>query len=242
MNRGQRPKPCCRPLTGDGPERLSGRNLICRNTPSHIMSPTRNQPGPSAEVSLGVRRPTPVPQRAHAPPLLSLRRFPSPTTHQRHPLDNTGPAQVSRAAEARLGSVHVPKQSLSTRAVVGLFAEGTLRAAASTRRRSSGDETGRLRSWHRDRFVPATVTPQFTLLRERGFVGFMLSDRRLVLTQSLVPGEPRGLCVSSMASWLNTRDDRCFERLIRKEVASTLGRDAVPSAPRAAVARAVDQC
>jgi len=46
--------------TGDGPKRLSGRITICRNTPSNIMSPTRSQPGPSAEVSLGVR--------AHDPP------------------------------------------------------------------------------------------------------------------------------------------------------------------------------
>ena len=39
----------------DGPERLSGRNTIRRNAPPNIMSPTRSQPGPSAEVSLSVR-------------------------------------------------------------------------------------------------------------------------------------------------------------------------------------------
>ena len=70
MNRGQLPARLLptHPTRGDGPERLSGRITICRNTPSHIMSPTRSQPGPSAEVSLGVRGHTPAPQRAHAPP------------------------------------------------------------------------------------------------------------------------------------------------------------------------------
>jgi hypothetical protein len=68
MNRGQLPTFCCRPDTGDRLERLSGRTTICRNTPSHIMSPTRNQPEPSTEVSLGVRGQIPTPQRAHAPP------------------------------------------------------------------------------------------------------------------------------------------------------------------------------
>ena len=69
MNRGQFPARLLptRP-GGDGPERMSGRNTICRNTPSHIMSPTRSQPGPSAEVSLGVRGHTPSLKRAHAPP------------------------------------------------------------------------------------------------------------------------------------------------------------------------------
>jgi hypothetical protein len=48
---------------------MSGRNTICRNTPSHIMSPTTgSQPGSSTEVSLGVRGHTPTLQRAHAPP------------------------------------------------------------------------------------------------------------------------------------------------------------------------------
>jgi hypothetical protein len=53
---------------GDGPERMSDRTTICRNTPSHIMPPTRSQPGPSAEVSLGVRGHTLTLHRAHAPP------------------------------------------------------------------------------------------------------------------------------------------------------------------------------
>jgi hypothetical protein len=68
MNRGQLPAMLLptRPR-GDGPERLSGRNTICRNTPTNIMSPTRSQPGPSAEVSLGVRGHT-TPQHAHSPP------------------------------------------------------------------------------------------------------------------------------------------------------------------------------
>lgn len=70
MNRGQLPARLLptRLTRGDGPERLSGRITICRNTPSHIMSPTQSQPGSSAEVSLGVRGHTPAPQRAHAPP------------------------------------------------------------------------------------------------------------------------------------------------------------------------------
>jgi hypothetical protein len=69
MNRGQLPARLLQTRPGgDCPERLSGRNTICRNTPSNIMSPTRSQPGPSTEVSLGVRGQTPAPQRAHAPP------------------------------------------------------------------------------------------------------------------------------------------------------------------------------
>ena len=53
---------------GDGPERMSDRTTICRNTPSHIMPPARSQPGSSAEVSLGVRGHTMTLHRAHAPP------------------------------------------------------------------------------------------------------------------------------------------------------------------------------
>jgi transposase len=68
MNRGQLPTDRCRPCNRDRPERLSGRTTICRNTPSHIMSPTRHHPRPRAEVSLGVRGHIPSPQRAHAPP------------------------------------------------------------------------------------------------------------------------------------------------------------------------------
>jgi hypothetical protein len=69
MNRGQFPKPCCRPLTGDGPERPSRRNPSA-GTPYHTsrIQPS-SQPGSRAEVSLGVRgHITPARQRAHAPP------------------------------------------------------------------------------------------------------------------------------------------------------------------------------
>jgi hypothetical protein len=71
MNRGQLPANLLptRP-GGDGPERMSGRNTICRNTPSNIMSPTGHQPGPSAEVSQGVRGHTTT-RPAHAPPAAS---------------------------------------------------------------------------------------------------------------------------------------------------------------------------
>jgi hypothetical protein len=67
MNRGQLPATRCRPLTGNGQERLSGRNLICRNPQSHIMSPPRSQPGTSTKVSLGVRGHI-SPHHAHGPP------------------------------------------------------------------------------------------------------------------------------------------------------------------------------
>ena len=70
---------------------MSGRTTICRNTPSHIMSPTRSQPGSSAEVSLGVRGHTSIPQRAHAPPDATSPHPPPP------PLTPT-PGQVSSSA------------------------------------------------------------------------------------------------------------------------------------------------
>jgi hypothetical protein len=82
MNRGQLPATRCQPPTGNGPERMSGRNTICRNTPSHIMSPTTgSQPESSTEVSLGVRGHTPPLQRAHAPP--TTERLTQPNKHQR---------------------------------------------------------------------------------------------------------------------------------------------------------------
>jgi transposase len=89
MNRGQLPARLLptRP-GGDGLQRLSGRNTICRNTPSNIMPPTRSQPGPSAEVSLGVRGHTPAPQRAHAPPTTPSRN--------RRPTRLTPPAETSK--------------------------------------------------------------------------------------------------------------------------------------------------
>jgi hypothetical protein len=68
MTRGRLPTDSCRPLTGNRLERMSGRTTICRNTPSHIMSPTRSQPESSTEVRLGVRGHTPPLERAHAPP------------------------------------------------------------------------------------------------------------------------------------------------------------------------------
>jgi len=71
MTRGQLPArllPTRHHNGGDGPERMSGRTTICRNTPSHIMPPARSQPGSSAEVSLGVRGHTMTLHRAHAPP------------------------------------------------------------------------------------------------------------------------------------------------------------------------------
>ena len=119
MNRGQLPARLLPThLTrGDGPERLSGRNTICRNTPSHIMSPTRSQPGSSAEVSLGVRGHTPAPQRAHAPPSARVPPASTPTgepltqTTQSHrscqqhqALDRAAAGQVSSSAATSRGS------------------------------------------------------------------------------------------------------------------------------------------
>ena len=101
MNRGQLPAMLLPTQPrGDGPERLSGRNTICRNTPSNIMPPTRSQPGPSAEVSLGVRGHTSTPQRAHAPPA----SIPDPTNelHTNPPLDTRSPRQVSSSAVSDL--------------------------------------------------------------------------------------------------------------------------------------------
>jgi hypothetical protein len=69
MNRGQLPARLLPTQLGDGHERSSGRNTICRNTPSTIISPARSQPRPRTEVSQGVRAHTTSSlQRAHAPP------------------------------------------------------------------------------------------------------------------------------------------------------------------------------
>ena len=84
MNRGQLPTDPRRPLRGNGPERMSGRNTICPNPPSHIMYPTRSQPGSRTEVRLGVRGHTPYLRRAHAPPTAPTG---APTTNT---LDNLG--------------------------------------------------------------------------------------------------------------------------------------------------------
>jgi hypothetical protein len=68
MNRGQLPARLL-PTSREGRPRKNERpHTICRNTPSHIMPPARNHPGPSAEVSQGVRGHIPSPERAHAPP------------------------------------------------------------------------------------------------------------------------------------------------------------------------------
>jgi hypothetical protein len=70
MRRGRLPADSCRHARVDGPERLSGRNASPSGiTPSNIMSPTRNQPGPWTEVRLGARaHTTRTVDRAHAPP------------------------------------------------------------------------------------------------------------------------------------------------------------------------------
>jgi hypothetical protein len=108
MNRGQHPKPRCRPLTGDGPERLSGRNPSA-GTPHHTscLRPG-SHPESSAEVSLGVRGHTPALQRAHAPPA-----SPSPPMTSIRPLTPT-PAQVTGADARVCRVVCLHTQSLRT--------------------------------------------------------------------------------------------------------------------------------
>jgi hypothetical protein len=103
MTRGQLPArllPTCRHRGGDGPERMSGRTTICRNTPSNIMPPARSQPGSSAEVSLGVRGHSLTPQRAHAPPIPSrgFRRHPCrrATSSHTHPPSRRSPRNTTR--------------------------------------------------------------------------------------------------------------------------------------------------
>jgi hypothetical protein len=139
MNRGQLPKPCCRPLTGDGLDRPSGHNTICRNTPSHIMSPARDQPGSSAEVSLGVRGHTP-PQRAHAPP--TLRRLPT---------DDDRTALTTRAGTSKQGARDGVLDPGGTYAASAAWPEGRRHSAARRRARywaeaivRSGADIGRL--------------------------------------------------------------------------------------------------
>jgi hypothetical protein len=79
MNRGQLPPPSCRPLSGNGLARLSGRTIICRNT-HHIMYPTGSHPVSRTEVRLGVRGHAPIPQRAHAPPHHQKQEHRQPST------------------------------------------------------------------------------------------------------------------------------------------------------------------
>jgi hypothetical protein len=73
--------------------------------PSNIMPPTRNQPGPSAEVSQGVRGHTPAPQRAHAPPHPSSKPG-SADVHAdgRHPHTHTTPVPQKPRQTTRLTS------------------------------------------------------------------------------------------------------------------------------------------
>ena len=87
MNRGQFPKPRCRPHPGERPRKIERPQPICRNT-HHIMYPAGSHPEPRTEVSLGVRGHTPAPQRAHAPPDTPTPPTPETinalTTHRRH--------------------------------------------------------------------------------------------------------------------------------------------------------------
>ena len=106
MNRGQLPPPCCRPPTGSGPKRLSGRTLICRN-PHHIMYPAGSHSAPRTEVSLGARGHTPSLQRAHAPP--TPRHDPHPIDdHQA--LDNPGRHKEAGRTGSRTEPAGVHKQ------------------------------------------------------------------------------------------------------------------------------------
>ena len=145
MNRGQLP---ARLLPthprGDGPERLSGRITICRNTPSHIMSPTRSKPGSSAEVSLGVRGHTPAPQRAHAPPPAGVPPASMPAgdtlTHTNHhpaeALDNQTTGQVSRShtcAGQSAGLIDVGQRPFLPTAIVAFRPEAVLRRRTTPR-------------------------------------------------------------------------------------------------------------
>ena len=70
MHRGQLPAGSCRHDHVDGLHRQSGRNASPSGiTPSTIMSPTRNQPGPWTEIRLGARAHTNrTTNRPHAPP------------------------------------------------------------------------------------------------------------------------------------------------------------------------------
>ncbi len=80
MRRGQLPAISRRHHLVDGLERLSGCNASPSGiTPSNIMSPARNQPGPWTEVRLGARAHTThnTVNRAHAPP---ANRSSTPTT------------------------------------------------------------------------------------------------------------------------------------------------------------------
>jgi hypothetical protein len=70
MRRGRLPARSCRHPRVDGLHRQSGRNASPSGiTPSTIMSPTRNHPGPWTEIRLGAHAHATDPiHRAHAPP------------------------------------------------------------------------------------------------------------------------------------------------------------------------------
>jgi hypothetical protein len=78
MNRGQFPKPCCRPRpAGQRPGKTERPHPICRNTPPHHVPGPGAIPESRAEVSMGVREHARSFQRAHAPhPDLGSARHP----------------------------------------------------------------------------------------------------------------------------------------------------------------------
>jgi hypothetical protein len=96
MNRGQLPARSLPTLPRGRPRKNQRPHPICRNTPSHIMSPARSQPESSAEVSLGVRGHAPPLKRAHAPP-----RRAAPTPEHQPRLDTRPTRQVSDRARSR---------------------------------------------------------------------------------------------------------------------------------------------
>src|SRR5437763_11126847 len=124
MNRGQLPARLLPTLRRGRPTKTERPHPICRNTPSHIMSPTRSQPGPSAEVSLGVRghtsttsartasvkrfalAPTGRPAGDRAPPLTLDRNEVAPyattSTNHHDPRGLTGPPETSKQSSAGL--------------------------------------------------------------------------------------------------------------------------------------------
>src|SRR5215207_1680611 len=104
MLRGGLPARSCRHARVDGPDRPSGRSASPSGiTPSTIMSPARNDPGPRTEIRLGARaHTTRITNRAHAPPA-------PPSLHPRPPRIRrlpTGPCTDKERGSA-------PKQALS---------------------------------------------------------------------------------------------------------------------------------
>jgi hypothetical protein len=131
---------------GDGPERMSGRNTICRNTPSHIMLPTRSQPGPSAEVSqvaaavcsgptadVATRASADIPQ---CPNALTHPQQPTSAQHRTStPLDSRagrskqqhGPSTAARVARVNAGLRRSPSNAARRRGPGRALASGRLR-------------------------------------------------------------------------------------------------------------------